>query len=175
MAKRKSNAPVFTCKTCGAFFSSYNPTPMFCSTTCRGISLRSDVDESEIARLYKSGMTQDEIADELATTRKVVVNVMRRNGVTARRAVPRPGVTREARHYRWGGTNIKYHGFHRRVHRLFGMPRCCDACQTRDETVWYDWANINGNYANPLDYERLCRSCHRRFDKWMREYKSMKR
>jgi hypothetical protein len=25
----------------------------------------------------------------------------------------------------------------------------------------YDWANVSGDYDNPMDYRRLCRKCHR--------------
>jgi hypothetical protein len=28
----------------------------------------------------------------------------------------------------------------------------------------YEWANLTGSYGDPGDYERMCVTCHRRFD-----------
>ena len=33
-----------------------------------------------------------------------------------------------------------------------------------DESKKYDWANLTGNYNDPKDYKRMCKSCHLRYD-----------
>ena len=39
-----------------------------------------------------------------------------------------------------------------------------ERCGTTDPALTYDWANLTGDYPNPDGYERMCRSCHRRYD-----------
>lgn len=67
-------------------------------------------------------------------------------------------------HYARAGGRNRYHTLHRRVRRLRGRPQHCEVCGTTDPAVRYEWANITGNYADPQDYARLCRLCHRFFD-----------
>lgn len=47
------------------------------------------LDYDTVKTLYESGMTQQEVAEELGTTQKVVFNFMRRHGIKARTAAKR--------------------------------------------------------------------------------------
>jgi len=40
----------------------------------------------------------------------------------------------------------------------------CEECGTADPRRSYDWANLTGNFADVMDYRRLCRSCHWKLD-----------
>jgi hypothetical protein len=64
----------------------------------------------------------------------------------------------------WGGDQISYAGAHLRVNRLRGQPKECEHCGTTDADIYYDWANLTGNYTDPEDYIRLCAKCHFWFD-----------
>lgn len=47
------------------------------------------LDYDTVKALYESGMTQQEVAEKLGTTQKVVYNYMRRHGINARVAAKR--------------------------------------------------------------------------------------
>lgn len=63
----------------------------------------------------------------------------------------------------WKGDAVSYKGAHQRVSRARGKPSLCEACGTTNAKR-FDWANVNGKYADIDDYVRLCRSCHASFD-----------
>ena len=48
---------------------------------------------------------------------------------------------------------------------LKGKPKKCEVCGTTDKKKNYDWANLTGKFNDPEDYKRMCRSCHRKYDK----------
>ena len=58
-----------------------------------------------------------------------------------------------------------YHKHHARVRSKNGAPKLCQVCGENDKQKWYDWANLTGNYDDPDDYMRMCRRCHREYDK----------
>lgn len=63
----------------------------------------------------------------------------------------------------------KYRVLHYRVARMKGTPSVCEFCGTTDGKI-YDWANVDRKYSQDLnDYIRLCRSCHIRFDKRLKD------
>ncbi len=64
----------------------------------------------------------------------------------------------------FSGTKLEYTRLHQQVYKLRGRPERCERCGTTDPGKQYEWANLTGNYADPADYERMCQSCHRRFD-----------
>lgn len=64
----------------------------------------------------------------------------------------------------WIGDQAGYAALHTRVHRRRGMPKRCERCGTQDPSKTYEWANLTGNYQDPDDYERMCKSCHNRYD-----------
>src|SRR6267143_3739147 len=73
------------------------------------------------------------------------------------------------RHPGWKGDEAKYWALHERVRRRRGTPQHCEDCGKSGPGRKYEWANLTGNYADPMDYRRLCTPCHRRFDKSRRE------
>lgn len=64
---------------------------------------------------------------------------------------------------RWVGDAVSRPAAHHRLYKMFGKPRRCDHCHTTTAKC-YDWANLSGNYADPNDFKRLCRSCHLKLD-----------
>lgn len=113
-------------------------------------------------KLYESGLTQTEVAQELGTTQKVIWGLFRRNGYKSRIARKRDQ-SGEKNAY-WGGKNGKvgYKAYHYRVGKTRGKPSFCVMCES---SVECHWANVSGEFSNPYDYIRLCPSCHARFDK----------
>lgn len=117
--------------------------------------------------LYSLGMTQIEIAHALGVTQKIVWKAMLRFGIQARPAAARN--QKGSRNNNWGGSDVTYAAFHKRVEVEKGRPRCCELCGTTDSNRTYEWANMTGHYDDPSDYKRLCRQCHRRVDAARRE------
>jgi hypothetical protein len=115
-----------------------------------------------VRALYVAGMSQVEIAHHLSLTQKVVWNLMRRHGIAARPATPRN--QSGERNSQWLDTDAGYQAKHTRIARLCGTPSECERCGSVDPNKVYDWANLTGDYDNPADYQRMCRSCHRQFD-----------
>jgi hypothetical protein len=124
---------------------------------------KTKVDLDRIIELYKSGMTQSEVAEEMGLTQKVVWHRLRECGIRCRIAAPRnqKGILNN----NWQGKSVCYAAFHYRIKALKGRPRKCDVCGTADPKRTYDWANLTGKYDDPNDYKRMCRSCHFKYDK----------
>lgn len=123
---------------------------------------RTKIDDDKLNELYSSGMTKVECAKELGVGRKVVENAMKRLGIKSRKAAKRFQIG-ESNHM-WRGDSASMTNKHRRLYRAFGQPSKCDVCGTEDETKSYDWANLTGDYNNPQDFKRMCRSCHWKYD-----------
>jgi hypothetical protein len=75
----------------------------------------------------------------------------------------RASVTGEANHL-WRGDEAGYFSMHTRVYRVRGKADHCEQCGLNDPDRVYHWANLTGNYADVLDYEMMCVSCHRKYD-----------
>lgn len=120
------------------------------------------IDEDELLRLYRSGMTQAEVASEMGTTQRVVWKRLREAGEKCRPAAPRN--QHGSGNNNWRGDDVGYKALHYRIKALFGSPKKCQACGTEDPTKTYDWANLTGKYEDPSDYQRMCRSCHWKLD-----------
>ncbi len=151
-----------TCKTCSKMFVSYNPNPIFCCLKCKAISQQHYINDSLVINLYKSGLTQIEVAAKLNTTRKVVENSMKRTG-TARRIAAKRDQWGDKNHM-WKGERAGYSCLHKRLHRRYGKACKCEVCGTTDKRKSYDYANLTGDYADEKDYKQMCRSCHWKFD-----------
>jgi hypothetical protein len=117
----------------------------------------------EIKELYESGMTQDEIAEKLGVTQKVIWRHMMNYNIPARKAAKRD--QKGEKNSYWKGDNACYSAFHRRLEAAYGRPKKCAVCKTTDKNIIYDWANLTGRYEDINDYKRMCRSCHRKHDK----------
>lgn len=111
--------------------------------------------------MYALGMTQAEIAKDIGSTQKAVFTAMRRFDLPRRPQSPRD--QRGPKNNAWKGTDAKYQAKHARLYRSQGQPKKCEVCATTTAKS-YDWANLTGDYDNPKDYRRMCRSCHRRYD-----------
>lgn len=121
-----------------------------------------DVDAGVVRRLYESGLTQPEVAEQLGVTRKIIERVMRQNSIPARKAAKRDQWGEK--NHQWRGDDASLSKLHRRLDRRFGTPQRCEVCGTTDPDKTYDWANLSGNYADLTDFKRMCRSCHWRYD-----------
>lgn len=68
-------------------------------------------------------------------------------------------------HWKWSGDNIGYRGVHNWIQKHYGNPEYCEHCK-KSSKKRYEWANISGKYLrNPIDWLRLCTSCHKKYDK----------
>ncbi len=114
-------------------------------------------------KLYFSGMTQIEVAEEMGLTQKIVWRCLRDAGVKCRKAAKRNqyGINNNS----WKGKDASYAAFHYRIYKLKGRPLYCEVCHTKDKSKHYDWASLSGKYDDPSDYKRMCRSCHWKYDK----------
>lgn len=96
-------------------------------------------------------------------TQKAVFNAMRRHGIKARNSAKRD--QRGPKNHMWKGDEASYGAMHIRLYARFGRVNECSVCGTNDPSKWYDWANLTGRYEDINDYQRMCRSCHRQYDK----------
>lgn len=163
---------MYTCIACGTAFRSYNPSPKFCSRNCRGKSERATIDFELAVKRYESGMTQAEVAKTFGVTRKAITNLFERNGYQSRIAAKRD--QRGDKNHNWKGEDSGYKISHERLRALKGQPKHCEFCGTTDPSLQYDWANMTGQYDDLDDYKRLCRSCHRKFDRSILNIRHMK-
>lgn len=71
----------------------------------------------------------------------------------------------------WGNKRLKpntreYVRAHERMYKLYGGDSKCEKCGTT-QAKQFDWSNISGQYLEDRsDWERLCKSCHVRKDKF---------
>lgn len=72
----------------------------------------------------------------------------------------------------WKGDTASYAGFHFRVERARGKPQHCEQCGKSDPGR-YEWANLTGNYADVMDYKRMCKKCHAAYDRAHHEIKPL--
>lgn len=112
-------------------------------------------------------MTQFEIGRIYNVSQRVVFRWFRDNNIKSRKAFKR--YQRGPMNDSWKGHNVTYEAFHKRVISLYGQPQECSICGITDKSKSYDWANLTGKYHDISDYKRMCRSCHRKYDKKRRE------
>ena len=70
----------------------------------------------------------------------------------------------------WKGDEVGYSGVHHWLTREYGSPSQCEHCGKVGEKsgrAWtIQWANRTGSYKRDLgDWLKLCRDCHRKYDK----------
>jgi len=117
----------------------------------------------EVQHLYTAlGHSQMEVAERLGVSLKVIYRLMINHDIPRRPQIKRD--QRGLNNATWRGDSATYAAFHKRVEAEFGKPSRCARCGTDDPSKTYDWANLTGNYHDIADYERMCRSCHRRYD-----------
>lgn len=64
----------------------------------------------------------------------------------------------------WKGDAAGYKAMHGRVRKLRGKADHCERCGSVDPGKRYEWASLTHNYADPYDYEQMCKRCHRAYD-----------
>lgn len=117
----------------------------------------------EIKNLYfDKGMSQQELGKYYGVTQRVVCSWFKKLEIVARIAAKRD--QRGEKNHMWKAEGATYSAFHHRVESLRGKPMQCEVCGTSEPNLSYDWANLTGNYPDPTDYKRMCRSCHWKFD-----------
>jgi hypothetical protein len=124
---------------------------------------KTNINFIEAKELYESGASQVEIAKILNTSQKVIFRVFKENNFKCRIAAKRNQL--KENNDSWKGNDAGYSAFHRRLESISGKPKKCQICGTTDIKKTYDWANLTGKYEDPLDYKRMCRSCHWKHDK----------
>jgi hypothetical protein len=72
----------------------------------------------------------------------------------------------------WKGDDAGYRAFHYRVETRRGKPKFCEVCKTNRKKV-YHWCNMTGDYANEMDYKRMCVSCHSEYDYLKRRFQNV--
>lgn len=131
----------------------------------KSIEYETKLDTNKIREMYQSGMTQNEIADSLNATQKVIWRHMKNHGIKARVAAKRN--QKGSNNHMWKGNDASYKAYHLRVKNEKGTARShgCSVCGRKDDGIKYDWANLTGKYEDINDYAPMCRSCHRQYDK----------
>lgn len=120
-----------------------------------------------IRKLYAMGLSQTEIAEQMATGQSRISFLMKKHSIKARKnshkLVLLNSNQQGSKNRTWTGEAVGYAGAHSRVNRERGRPRKCETCGTEDSKI-YDWANMSGRYHDVNDYKRMCRSCHFKHD-----------
>ncbi len=126
------------------------------------------VDLRAMKRLYISGLSMKAVGEQLGLSSQAVCNRLHALGVPTRKC----GTTGHhwaAEHHNWKGDSASYNAFHSRLNRMLGKSQCCGVCGSQDDPkTIYEWANLTGRYYDLLDYKRMCRKCHRAYDKSQR-------
>lgn len=119
--------------------------------------------KKDLENLYHTqGMSQVEIGKNYGTTQKVVFSWFKKLGIKSRVAFKRN--QRGPNNHYWKGDEATYAAFHHRVESQRGKPKLCMVCGNLNAPV-YEWANLTGRYEDVNDYTRMCRPCHRAYDK----------
>lgn len=116
----------------------------------------------ELRQKYESGTTQTELAAHYGTTQKVIWAFMKRHGIKARVAAKRDQCG--SKNSSWKQDATHYTTLHNRVEAARGRPKYCTVCGENDPAKRYEWASLTKNYADIYDYQRMCKTCHVRFD-----------
>jgi hypothetical protein len=107
-------------------------------------------------------MTVREVAARIGVSPKRIETAMKRFNIPRRKSTSR-NQTGPA-NPRWKGVDASYAAKHMRVSKVRGRPLVCDVCGVEDPSLKYEWANLTGNYDDPSDYRRMCKSCHGKHD-----------
>jgi len=118
--------------------------------------------KKELESLYVNGMSQTELGVNYGVSQKVIHSWFKKLEIKSRVAAKR-NQTGE-RNSSWKGSDATYAAFQKRVETARGKPNICAACGDMDKPI-YEWCNLTGKYDDVSDYMRMCRSCHRKYDK----------
>lgn len=151
------------CVCCNSKFISYGKQAKYCSLDCKWSFNTRNIDFEKAKSLYESGMSQKEIGNTFGVSQKVIYKFFMRHNYKCRVAAKRD--QKGIKNTMWKGNSVSYSAFHFRVESIYGKPKKCSVCGTDDLSKSYDWANLTGKYEDVSDYKRMCRSCHRQYDK----------
>lgn len=139
--------------------------------------------KQDLMNLYmKNNMAQIEIAEFYGVSQKMVWGWIKKIGLHKKKIAVKRNQFGIMNSY-WSGDNPEYTALHHRVEIKYGKPNECEWCnnstnltnrnlvnkkkkKSRQNLKKYDWCNISGEYLNVDDFIRLCKSCHRFFDKY---------
>lgn len=155
MACFRKPRPIVKCRECGKDLKLARVLrlPQFCNRECRYASTEMRrISVMECRKLADSGLTRNQLALHFGVTKAVMKNFVSKHGLPVRSAHPSE---------RWIRTT-NYRSLHTRVAMVRGQPNKCEKCG--GERSRYEWANLTGNYGDVMDYKRLCKKCHVRFD-----------
>lgn len=105
---------------------------------------------------FKSRGKLGDLAKKMGRTKPFICRQAKELGLTDQKS-SRPYAERE--------NSNPYNKYHARVRSLRGAPHKCEICGEDNPRKQYDWANMTGEYENPDDYKRMCKLCHRKYDK----------
>ena len=136
----------------------------------RSEALATPLNTDIVKKLYECGCTQDEIAEVMGVSQKVIWRHMKNHGIPVRVAKKRNQFGEK--NSSWKGGKAKYQAFHLRVESKYGKAKeyPCSVCGTTDENLSYDWANLTGKYEDIEDYAPMSRSCHTKYDKMRKRW-----
>jgi hypothetical protein len=107
-------------------------------------------------QFYKNQGSLDILAKEMGRTKQFICRQAAAMSLTNRKSLKPYAEKKESNPY------AKYHA---RVRAKKGSPHKCEICGEDSPHKQYDWANLTGRYEDPDDYRRMCRVCHRKYDK----------
>ena len=114
---------------------------------------------------YEAGSTIAELAEKYNVSYRAVWQAMSKRDIKRRSKARRNQLGKN--NPAWRGDKASYFAMHRRVRKLRGTPQECSECKRTDLGTKYHWASLTKDFGNPLDYIRLCVSCHAKHDKWV--------
>lgn len=105
---------------------------------------------------YKDHGQLDVLAKDMGRTKQFICRQARKMGLTNQNSF---------RPYAEKKDSNPYAKYHARVRAKKGSPHKCEVCGEHSPLKQYDWANLTGKYEDPDDYKRMCKLCHRKYDK----------
>ncbi len=119
--------------------------------------------KKDLELLYnEQQLSQAEVGAKYGTTQKVVHCWFKKLKIKSRIPYKRNQLGKN--NTSWKGDKATYAALHYRVEAARGKPHLCEVCGDM-EKGFYEWANLTGRYADIMDYKRMCRKCHRQYDK----------
>jgi len=122
------------------------------------------LDLEKVRSLYQQGKALKAIGAEFGVRADAVMRFMEKHKIPRRKRWE-AGRLCGPQHPNWKGSEASCKSLHMRLRRQRGTPQHCTVCGTSDPNKWYDWANLTGKYDDFDDYKRMCRQCHRAYDK----------
>ena len=115
------------------------------------------LDRNEVARLYESGLSMQDVADNLGCTRPAIYHLMRRRGIPVRTKSEARRLAMARGKLSWqDGTSMAMAYHKARQHR---GPICQDCGSDQDLHIHHLDENPWNN--DPANLRTLCRGCHK--------------